>query len=241
MCHKLFMTSVLAFVHRGSPTQVGIGFFVTFFMLVLFFSYSPTQNPLLMKVQIFAFIVQLLNLFLGMMLLTGSFKEVTGTNGNSGSTSTVVWMNIAVVVLPVIQILTDVVAVQIRIYALQKKLVQAKKLQEIRGESEDIRDTRGDRLRKTNSVVSMTAHINEPLPQEEIAAPQGGKGSTGSSSLDGNPTATIPPPRNLSRSSTKNIPGSPGSPTQPRVAAHVVVVPPGFEGYRRVEPFHLSQ
>lgn len=78
MFHKLFMTSVLAFICKGSPTQMGIGFMVTFTMLMIFSSYRPVENPVLLRLQIFAFTVQLLNLFLGIMLQTNAFKDLTG-------------------------------------------------------------------------------------------------------------------------------------------------------------------
>jgi hypothetical protein len=182
MFHKLFMTSVLAFIFKGSPTQLGIGFFATFTMLMIFTSYRPVANQDLMRLQIFAFTVQLLNLFLGIMLQTSAFNDITGllvsifhsahvllakqiapcysppssslpllpavsgqfvvmscslaafhpvtmadffvgnTSGDSSTTLTIIWLNVGVLVLPVLQILIDVVATRIRVMLLAKKL-----------------------------------------------------------------------------------------------------------------------
>jgi len=96
-------------------------------MLFLFFSFKPVRVEVLMKLQLFALTVQLLNLFLGIMLLTMSFQELTGDGqGGTVTTSTIIWMNVAVLIMPMLQIGVAIITMWIRVRILQKTLKSAK-------------------------------------------------------------------------------------------------------------------
>ena len=78
MFYKLFMTSILAFIWRGSASQFALGFLMTLILLMIFITYRPIESTDLTRLQICALWVQMLHQFLGLMVLTGAFVEIIG-------------------------------------------------------------------------------------------------------------------------------------------------------------------
>jgi len=66
--------------------------------------------------------LQLLNLVLGIMLLTTDFGELTGAKGNTVPVMTIVWMNVLVIGMPFLQVALEMLVVQYRKRALRRKL-----------------------------------------------------------------------------------------------------------------------
>ena len=52
---------------RGSPTQLALGYIATFVILMFFAMFRPLLSPNLMKLQIFAFIVQVIVVGIGLI------------------------------------------------------------------------------------------------------------------------------------------------------------------------------
>lgn len=101
MLYKLLMSSALIFLFQGTPSQVAAGFLITFAFLLMNILQRPFVNRGLFKMQVYALTIQTLNLFFGMMIMSGAFEEGIGGDGDDPYVAGFMTaLNILVFVLP---------------------------------------------------------------------------------------------------------------------------------------------
>eukprot|EP00961_Rhodomonas_salina_P073561 988772-Rhodomonas_salina.2 len=79
---KLVLAAGLVFVYDSSPSQVGVGFFLTLLSMVFALYVKPFADPVLGSLYAYSLAVQMLTLFYGLLLITYEFGELSG--GESG-------------------------------------------------------------------------------------------------------------------------------------------------------------
>ena len=107
---------------------------------------------------------QLFNLFLGIMLLTTDFRELTGQDGDTIPVKTIVYLNLAVLALPFIQVLLEMLMVQYRRRELQRKLHAAK---DVQGQA-DMRPQQDIFVQKHPSEDLTGSHLRSADDKEEV-------------------------------------------------------------------------
>eukprot|EP00293_Proteomonas_sulcata_P010899 CAMPEP_0184308506 /NCGR_PEP_ID=MMETSP1049-20130417/16939_1 /TAXON_ID=77928 /ORGANISM="Proteomonas sulcata, Strain CCMP704" /LENGTH=575 /DNA_ID=CAMNT_0026621209 /DNA_START=312 /DNA_END=2039 /DNA_ORIENTATION=- len=78
MFRKLTMAALLVFIFDGTPSQVGIGFMITFGTIVAAMIIKPFADPILGSLYVYALTIQMITLFYGMMLITAKFEQLVG-------------------------------------------------------------------------------------------------------------------------------------------------------------------
>mmetsp|Transcript_22749 Transcript_22749/g.34625 ORF Transcript_22749/g.34625 Transcript_22749/m.34625 type:complete len:983 (+) Transcript_22749:852-3800(+) len=121
--YKLAMSSFVIFFWSGTPSQVAAAFLITLVCLVLHLFRSPYVNQELFRMQVYSLVAQTVNLFLGMMMISGTFSDAIGRDKDDTYLSGfMVALNLMVFLLPVFLLLVDGRGMYIRYKSNQVKI-----------------------------------------------------------------------------------------------------------------------
>ena len=110
MLRKLVIAACIVFIYDGTPSQVAVGFIITFATVVVSLFLQPFNDPVLGGLYTYALMVQMITLFYGVLLITDSFEEIVNerTEGWAGGFNVrdfVLALNCSIFTIPILKLL----------------------------------------------------------------------------------------------------------------------------------------